>query len=194
MKTARRTIPLAALAILATTLAFSVPAFAWHVVSFSTSMQGGSFAIGTTMADTANLELSATSVSSNYNYGTITFYAYQGTCTPSSGKGTGTLVYTSSPVTVTGASNGASASYTDPAGFDTTGMSAGSYYFVAVYSGSVSSPTYPGATAACEPFSLYQGGTVPEFPLGMALLIGLAIPALLLFRTRFAKFGAPKLP
>ena len=201
MKFNRRVIPLGALGILATTFIFSVPAYAWYVGSFSTTLPGSSFAIGSTIIDSANLQLSSESVPSTYNYGTITFKVYQGTCNPATGLASGTLVYTSSAVTVTSASNGASHSYSDPAGFVTTGHSAGSYYFVARYSGSTYQwignhyyGPYPSSTSACEPFTLLSGpptNGVPEFPFGMAFLMALAVPILLLVRSRFARFGTP---
>ena len=188
---------LAAVAGLLVLTSVAAPVFAWHVTSFSTSLPASSFAIGTTIIDTANLQLSAQTVPSTYVYGTITFSVYKGTCNPATGLGTGTLVTSLAAVTVTSASNGASHPYPSP-GWSSTGQSANSYYFVAVYSGSSSQSIggvlyggYPGATAGCEPFTLFKGPPfgAPEFPLGPLLVIALALPALLLIRS---KFTAPK--
>ena len=64
----------------------------------------------------------------------------------------------------------------------------GNYFFYVVYSGSISEG-YPPASA-CEPFQTTTHTFpppptgAPEFPAGMALLMALAIPALLLVRSR----------
>jgi len=155
------------------------PVFAWHIVSFTTTASTTSAAIGTGVYDKATLQLST----NGGPYGSITFYAYTGTCN-GQGNPTGTLVYTSSAVTVTGSGPTTYQSTTA----STTGWAAGSYVWVAKYSGTGSNG-YPAATAACEPFSLFQGPpppTVPEFPLGFAALMALAIPVLFIVKSKHA--------
>lgn len=155
------------------------PVFAWSVTSFTTTASASTAAIGTGIYDQATLQLT----SDGGPYGTITFYAYTGSCNVD-GHPTGTLVYTSPAVTVTTSSK---TTYTS-ATASTIGWTAGSYVWVAKYSGT-GSGGYPSKTAACEPFSLFSGGpppTVPEFPLGFAALMALAIPVMLLVRSKYS--------
>ncbi len=154
------------------------PAFAWSVQTFTTTASTTSAAIGTGVYDTATLQLT----SDGGPYGTITFYVYSGTCT--SGNPTGTLEYTSPAVTVTTSLKTTYQSAT----FSTTGLTAGNYVWVAKYSGT-GSGGYPAAKAACEPFSLFSGQPpprVPEFPFGLAILMALAVPAMLIAKSKFA--------
>lgn len=155
------------------------PVFAWHIVGFTTTASATSAAIGTGIYDKATLQLST----NGGPYGSITFYAYTGTCN-GQGHPTGTLVYTSSAVSVTGSGPTTYQSATVP----TTGWAAGNYVWVAKYSGT-GYGGYPSAQAACEPFNLFQGPpppTVPEFPLGLALVMALAIPVLFIVKSKYA--------
>ena len=159
------------------------PVFAWHVVSFTTTASTTSAAIGTGIHDSATLQLS----NNGAPYGSITYYIYSGTCN-AQGNPTGTLKYTSPSVAVTSAATGAGGASYQSATVSTTGYAAGSYVWVAKYSGSGVNG-YPAATAACEPFSLFQGPpppTVPEFPLGLAALMALAIPVLFIVKSKYA--------
>ncbi len=161
------------------------PVFAWHIVTFTTTASTTSAAIGTGIHDTANLQLS----SNGGPYGTITFYVYKGTSCDVGG----TPVYTSTPVSVTSAATcSGGANYNSPT-VSTTGWSAGNYVWVAHYSGTGSSG-YPSATATCEPFSLFQGPPpppgVPQFPFGLAALMAIAIPALLLVKSKRSAIAA----
>jgi hypothetical protein len=153
--------------------------FAWHIVSFSTTPSTTSSAIGTSISDSAKLQLS----DNGGPYGSITFKIYSGTCT-TEGVPTGTLKYTSSPVPVTSAATSGSGATYGSGPVSTTGLAAGSYVWVASYSGTAGG--YPAGTAGCESFTLFKGSPppVPEFPLGIALLMALAIPALLLVRSK----------
>jgi hypothetical protein len=67
----------------------------------------------------------------------------------------------------------------------TTGLAAGSYVWIVSFSGISADPDLH-ALKTCEPFTLTVGHGlgVPEFPSGLALLMALAIPALLLVRNK----------
>jgi hypothetical protein len=165
------------------------PVFAWHIVSFTTTSSTTSAAIGTGIYDTAYLQIS----NNGGPYGSITYHVYQGSCN-SQGNPTGSLVYTSPAVSVTAAaSTGTSPVAYTSATVSTTTWSAGSYVWVVNYSGTGSSG-YPAAKAACEPFSLFQGPPpppgVPQFPLGLAALMAIAVPALLLVKSKRSAIAA----
>jgi hypothetical protein len=168
-------------ALVASTLTFvmlgATPAFAWHVNTFNTTVGASTSVVGTGVYDTAFLSLS----NNGPLFGSITFKAYTGSC-DANGNPTGTLKFTS-VVPVTAAASTGGATYTS-ATWTTTGAAAGSYVWVATYGGG----GYPSATASCEPFTLTPPVThgVPEFSAGIPLLLGLALPALFLFRSRLA--------
>jgi hypothetical protein len=166
-----------------------------------TSQQLGN--INVQIEDQATLQIS-------YNgspYGTVSFYLYSGgsstfsngqykfngyeipQCTLNTGSHAPTLVWTDSanPQSVTSSAE-ASSSQTFTSSVVTG--SAGTYFFYVVYSGTGSNG-YP-SSSLCEPFTASgnfppppQNG-VPQFPLGMALLLAVAIPGLLLVRSKFA--------
>jgi hypothetical protein len=104
--------------------------------------------------------------------GTLYFYVASGTCAD---HGTGTLVKSFSVPSSSGVT-------TFTTSWDSTGYSPGSYVWL----------TYYGEASHCEPFTL-KGSTVPEFPLGAVLTIALALPALLLLRTKLAKANPPRI-
>jgi len=205
----QRTNKLALLGFAAIALAVAgvAPAFAWHVASFSSQIycNNGTSAspswapctssqlsnINTQIQDHATLLLS----DNGAPYGTVSFYVYSGgsttyfnnvdthVCTIKTGA---TLVWTDSanPQSV------GSASQTTPGQSFTSSTvtgSAGTYFFYVSYSGT-GSGGYP-AGSLCEPFTALNSFPppptgVPQFPLGMALLLALAIPGLLLIRSR----------
>jgi len=183
-----RTKKLALLGIAAIALAVAgvAPVFAWTITPGSpftcvgtawstTCATNPSYAIGTTVYDTVKAQLS-----NDGGSGTITWKVYAltgvGACTT-----TGSALFTT---TASIAGDGSYHTIPTPTGFSTTGHSAGSYAWTVTV-------TYSDATpkSACEPFTLFTAPpppTVPQFPLGMALLLALAIPALLLIRSKFA--------
>lgn len=72
------------------------------------------------------------------------------------------------------------------ASFSTTGH-VGSFVWIVSYPGT-GSGGYPGVSPKCEPMKLLTfppPSTVPQFPLGMALLLAVAIPGLLLVRSKY---------
>jgi hypothetical protein len=92
------------------------------------------------------------------------------------------------PLSAAGTTEG-SWTYTYYSSSTLTGLSTGSYYFYVVYS--PGSSGYP-SQHTCEPFSGTTGGSfppppssVPQFPFGMALLLAVAIPGLLLVRSKY---------
>ncbi len=183
MKRSGRNVTVATLGLLAVVLGVGgvvAPVFGWTVYSFTTTASATTAAVGTGIHDTAYLRTTA----DGGPYGTITFYIYSGTGCSTTGK---TAVYTSSAVSVTSADQTPSTgTYTSPT-VSTTGWATGNYFWVAKYSGTPGG--YPSSTATCEPFNLFAGTpppTVPEFPLGFAALMALAIPVLFLARSKFA--------
>jgi len=191
MNTVRRYATFAGLGILATILIASpllAPTFAWSS-SLSTCVGTSytsecavnpSYAIGTTVSDTAKLYLT----SDGGPYGSVYFAVAAGVCSDH-GSAISNQTY---------AVTGTGTTYPTES-VSTTGYSAGSYVWLVHYSGTGSGgyPRAPSTGNDCEPFTLYKGTPptgVPEFPFGMALLMAMAIPALVLFRR---KFGLPSI-
>jgi len=216
-------ITLLGFAAIALAIAGVAPAFAWHVVSFDSTIycnngttSSPSWApctssqlsnITTQIEDQATLKLSSVTCNPEKSvldcFGSVSFYLYKGgsstyfnnvdtnTCTLGTGKNAPSLIWTdpANPQAVTSTSESSSG---QPFTSSTVTGSAGNYFFYVSYSGS--NQGYPSASL-CEPFS--ASGTfpppptgVPQFPLGMALLLALAIPGLLLIRSRVG-FKAP---
>jgi len=179
-------ISLTALAGVLALTAIAAPTFAWHVISlntcvgttWSTDCAGNpSYTIGSQVSDTANV-----AVSDNGGSAYITFTVYKAavgaTCAP-----TGDALYTSGAIAFPGdGSSHIVPTASSQVQFDSTGQSAGAYVWV-------TKVTYSDATpwTACEPFTLTPGTGVPQFPLGSLLVIALALPGLLLVRTRLVK-------
>jgi hypothetical protein len=189
MKTTRRYASIAGLGILATLLWASpllTPAFAWHS-GISTCVAGTwskdctvnpSFAIGTSVSDTAQITLT----SNGGPYGTVYFAVAAGICTDHNSP----LVSGPSPASITVTGSGVT-TYTST--LSTTGLSAGSYVWLVYYSGTGSNgyPRAPASGYDCEPFTLFAApppASVPQFPFGMALLMAIALPALLLLKKK----------
>jgi len=196
-------------------LAAVAPAFAWHVANFRTTIlcdNDGTWAactssqllgINTPIKDEAILLLS----DNGKPYGNMSFYVYQGTsknytltnnpdyyqftCTLKTGKSTAPKLVWTDPANVQDVGK---ASQTSPGQIinssEPSFTQTGSFFFYVVYSGSGSNGYPPAST--CEPFIAPNGtfppptfGT-PQFPFGMALLLAVAIPGLLLVRSKFA--------
>ena len=196
----KRAAGLGALSAIGMMLLGAAPAFAWHVVlppgcSSSSQVQPcftTSASITPTVHDSATIQISNNGPTAGYTcpdssscpFGYITFKVYTvvvgQSCRDGSGNPTGTLKFTSfTPVTASaqaGPTTYQSAS---------VALAPGSYNWVATYSGT-GSGGYPSAMAACEPFTIVTNG-VPEFPSGMALLLAIALPAMLLLRGKFVK-------
>jgi len=149
----------------------SVAVFAWHS-ALTTTLSSTTVIIGDSIYDTATL-----AVSNGGNVqpsGYIIFSIYSGSC--SNGKPTGMLIATLPPEKVTHAGSYQSSAW------NTAGQQAGNYVFVVKYTGGNG---YPPATAACEPFVLVNGSSVPEFPFGsIGLLFAITLPILILVRKR----------
>src|SRR5208337_2385439 len=164
---------------LSTTIYCKSGAGAWSVCASTTSIPAG-----TAVKDKATLTLT----SDGGPYGTISFYIYSGTYntdkTCAQNVGASTLYWTDPSNAYTVAGSGATNYYSS----SPTSLVAGSYFFYVVYSGT-GSGGYPSA-AKCEPFTTAgypfpPPSTVPQFPLGMALLLAVAIPGLLLVRSKY---------
>jgi hypothetical protein len=185
------------------------PVFAWTTQSLNTTIQcyntgtgtwstcpGGTLPAGTTIRDSATITMTKESNcgtnSPNYpNCGTISFYIVSGSPSESycsSGDKTTPPGATAEGVDVV-PSTAASSGSAGPLYSLTPTLASGTYYFYVHYSGTGTNgyPSY----STCEPFT---GGSfspppttgVPQFPFGMAALMLLAIPALLLVKGRFA--------
>jgi hypothetical protein len=186
----RRTKELALLGIAAMVLAIGaiVPAFAW-TSTLTTQIQCNgspcsstvSIPAGTVLQDKATLTLTKESscLGSGSNCGTVSFYVVSGAAPKScpSKLPSGAVAEGVSVVPTSADSGTPQTLYSS-----NPTLAAGTYYFYVVYSGTTGGG-YP-AAYACEPFS---GGAfppppsgVPQFPLGMGLLLVLAIPGLLL--------------
>jgi len=150
---------------------------------------------GTDISDELALTLSSQDCSgpAGCSYGQIYFYVYSGgssayensggTCTI---KDAATLVW--SDINVNGygvfsSNNGATLTYDSSK--VSPQLSSGTYFFLVQYKPGSVGGTWP-AASECEPFTISPPPTVPQFPLGIALLLALAIPGLLLIRTRYA--------
>ena len=193
MKNTRRYASIAGLGILATILFASpllAPTFAWSSslstcvgTSYSSECTvNPSYAIGTSVSDTAKLTLT----SDGGPYGQVIFGVAAGTCrTVTGAPGYGSII-TTLKYNVTGTGT------TYPSvSVSTTGYSAGSYVWLVYYTGTGSGgyPRAPSTGYDCEPFTLYSAPPptgVPEFPFGMALLMAAAIPALVLIKRKFS--------
>ena len=119
------------------------------------------------------------------NCGTISFYLVTGsppaTCPKT--KPSGATAEGSSTVPT---SNDGATGYYYSSSLVVTGS--GQHYFWVVYSGTPANKGLEGYPAqyACEPYKTTT--SAPQFPLGMALVIALALPGLLLIRSRFKAF------
>lgn len=128
------------------------------------------------MSDTAKLTLS----SDGSPYGSVYFAVAAGTCAD----------HGSTISNQTYAVTGTGTTYPTES-ISTTAYSAGSYVWLVHYSGTGSKgyPRAPSSGQDCEPFtltSLPPPTSVPEFPFGMALLMAMAIPALVLFKRKLS--------
>jgi hypothetical protein len=150
--------------------------------------------VGASISDTASLTLGF--VNGATPSGTINFFLYAGTCT---GVGAGPLY--SKSLAVSSLNNGATLQY-DSGSFSTTGQVAGQYVWLSKYSGSTTTPGWPadprnaasgavlvgGIYYDCEPITLAPTSRgVPEFSMGLPILMALALPALILLKARTAK-------
>ena len=172
-------------ATLNTTIYCMAPGSTWVACSSVTSIPAG-----TMIKDKATLTLTA----DGGPYGTIRFYLYSGTYntahTCAQNVASATLFWTdpSNPYSVTG--TGTTTYYSTAP----SSIPSGSYFFYVTYSGT-GVGGYP-AKSTCEPFSTLgfpPPNPVPQFPLGMGLLLAAAIPGLLLVRSRFSSKQAPLL-
>jgi hypothetical protein len=149
----------------------ALPAYAWTTTPGATTLSSATVAVGGSQTDSALLKLTTETTSS---FGSIIFNVYQGTCSSHT-----TLVFTAT-VAVTSAAMGASGhTYISPA---FSPASPGNYIWLDTYTGT-GTGGYPPATFACEPFTVAPHG-VPEFPAGLAILMGLALPAMMLLKRR----------
>jgi len=172
------------------------------------------FVVGQTVYDTASICWSTLSGSycnqivSTSSIGTVPsaqtaryiyFDVYSGTCaSPGSSP---IIAHTSSLISITGdfsSSTGAaslgtasgSVTHTVTAAVSTTSLSAsptGTHYILVVnFVKSSSDTTDLPSRQVCEPFTLVsQYVPTPEFPVGMALLLAIALPGILLIRSRY---------
>jgi hypothetical protein len=183
------------------------PAFAWTASQTTTILcySSGTYTpcastsllpSGSSIEDQAALKLNNYACSGG-NCGTISFYVVSGTAPltcpsklPSGATAEGVVTVPTTASTGTG-SGTTTTTYTSSS---PTLVSSGSYYFYVAYNPGSSGYPSSGSDSAkpqCEPFS---GGpfspppppsTVPQFPLGMALLLGLAIPGLLVAKSKY---------
>ena len=161
----------------------AAPAFAW-TSSLSTVPSATTVVAGISVTDTATVTLSLDSGP----YGSVVFAVYSGGCTTGTPTGSQVLGHFTglNTNTVTVTANGAH-SYTSAA-FSTTGLS-GSYVWAVKYLGT-GSGGYPNAPSAgyfdCEAFTVTPNVShgAPEFPMGLPLLMALALPAMLLLRRK----------
>jgi len=194
---------LGALAIVMALAPMATPAFAWTssiytcVGNYSSSTYpttcttNPSYIVGSTVYDTAKLTLT----NDGSPFGSLTVLLAHGTCTS---IGTTVSGVSNSNPSATGGSGGTgtTTSYY-VASITTTSFASGSYVWLTSYSGTSSgypyaptsstgtNPTlYNGNYVDCEPFTLQAPHGVPEFPYGMAIVMGLALPALFLMRNR----------
>ena len=198
MQTNRRNMSIAGLGILAAIIFVSpllAPTFAWTSSlstcvgsTYSTSCaKNPSYAIGTTVSDTAQLVLTNDGTPA----GTVYFAVASGICSDH-GTGTTTGVTGASQTATTGSGGSGTTTTTYTASLSTTGLSAGSYVWLVYYSGTGSGgyPRAPTSGYDCEPFTLFAGSIpTPQFPLGMAALLATALPAMLLIKRKFSISG-----
>jgi len=154
------------------------PVFAWHASSFSTQLDPSSCGTSdgcstASVTDTASVTLSSSGAPSGVS---VTFNVYQGTCSDHSGTA---LLTSSKPIT---SDEGLQQVTSDP--FSTTGR-AGNYVWIVTYNPGNYPLTDNSPNPTCEPMNLQPPPTVPQFPLGMALLFAIAVSALLLVRSKY---------
>ena len=190
------------------------PVFA-HSSSLSTSTKNAagapttSFPVGQTVFDTASICWSTASGSychqsvSTSSIGTIPtaqstryiyFDVYSGTC---GSPGTIKVAHTSSLISITGdyssttgsvslGSATGSVTHTVTASFSTSAWTAGSYILVVNFVKDTSDTGDLYSRQVCEPFTLVnQYVPTPEFPVGLALVLAIALPGLLLIRSKY---------
>ena len=193
MKTVSRYTTIAGLGILATLL-FASPllltTFAWTTTPgtpftcvtstntwSSTCATNPSFAIGTTVYDQAKLTLS----NAGTPYGSVYFAVAKGTCAD----------YGSTIINQTYAVTGTGTTYPYES-ISTTAYGAGSYVWLVHFyappaTGGGQYPRYPTTGNDCEPFTLTAAYVpTPQFPLGMAVVLAAALPAMLLIKRKFS--------
>jgi hypothetical protein len=142
-----------------------------------------SFAIGTKVYDTVHISFSTVGP-----YYSVVFAVANGTCTlPSGAPGYGSA-FKNTTVTIPTTPTISSINVTTSV--ITTKYDAGSYVWLVHYTGgSDGYARYPSKGNDCEPFtltSLPPPTSVPEFPFGIALLMAMAVPALVLFKRKFS--------
>jgi hypothetical protein len=183
------------------------PAFAWtssltttiycnNSGTWSACTQTQLKGLTTSIEDKATVTLT----SDGSPYGTVSFYVYSGgsntytnaqhtgynTCTLGTSANAPSLVWTDSKnaQTVTGSG---STTYTSSS--PSFSHAAGSFFFYVVYNGAGTNG-YP-SSSTCEPFTTTTPTFpppptgVPQFPFGTVALLALAIPAMLLVRSKF---------
>ncbi len=142
----------------------------------TTASSTGTVSPGTPVSDTATVTLSSGGPAA----GTVQFYWCGPTTSPASCSSSGTAL--GGPVTlVSGVATSGSITPTAP----------GYYCFAAYYTpiGGVGSSSSTTTTKEC--FNVQTTSTVPQFPMGMGVLLAMAAPALLLLRKR-AGFSAAR--
>jgi hypothetical protein len=130
--------------------------------------------VGDSFHDTATLTVSGDSAANPT--GTVHYYFY-----------TAADDCTGDYVASDGAVGGTAASPTVGNSASTGPLGIGVYSFKAVYTGD---SHYVGSSSDCEPFHIVQNpNTVPEFPLGSAVMFAVLVPALLLLRKKIVPLG-----
>jgi hypothetical protein len=163
----------------------ALPAYAWTSTPGPTTLQHPTIALGGSTSDNAPLKLTAdgpgvspASCGAAGSYGCITFKVYAGTCPTSY---SGPALFTNI-VQVTSASQGVSFTYTSGS---FTPLAPGNYVWIDTYSGTTGPNPYPSNTFACESFTVNAPPHgVPEFPAGLAALLALALPLMILLRKK----------
>jgi hypothetical protein len=161
----------------------AAPAFAW-TSAISTTPSATLVAAGTPVTDTATVTLT----NDGAPFGYVVFAVYSGGCTNGAPTGAQVLGHFPGPSNTNNVAVTASGSnpYTS-ASFSTTGLS-GAYVWVVYYTGTGSSgyPRAPATGYDCESFSVSPPPAhgAPEFPAGLAVLMGIALPAMMLLKRR----------
>ena len=183
----------AAIALLSTG---ALPAYAWSPTIYPTIQSATAIVIGgspSSITDSAPIRLpadgpgtaAATACGTGATlYGCIIFKVYKVLTGTACGTSTLSSSVFTSIVHVTGATN-TKVTYTSAAFTPTV---AGTYVWMDTYSGTGnpvgSGNNYPSASFACEAFTVTGSHGVPEFPIGLPLLMAFALPALMLLRRR----------
>lgn len=141
-------------------LATPVAAIEVNTTTLTTSLSSSTITAGDSFNDMATLSGGTTTASGLIGF----WYSMSDTC-----PGTGGIMLTS--VSVSG--NGVYSSGTQ------TISTPGTYYLYAIYGGDENNF---GSTSACEKLTVNPATSVPQFPAGILVLIGLALPALTLMR------------